>query len=107
MFSLPKTQSSAEALTAVPCHGEKSSTGKQRSIYSYHIFHSSSVHNLSIILKTVYIILINSIRSNNIKAFLFLFGFKKNHENVLLGGKEKKIIIDRLFPSLSGGKGTK
>lgn len=33
-----KIQSSAEALTAVPCHGEKSSTRKQSSIYHYHVY---------------------------------------------------------------------
>lgn len=68
--------------------------------------HSSSVHNLSIILKTVYIILNNSIRSNSIKAFLFfLFGFKKIMKMFVWW--KKKIIINRLFPSLSGGKVTK
>lgn len=46
---LAKKQSSAEVLTAAPCHGEKSSTRKQRSIYPYHVLCSSSVHNLSII----------------------------------------------------------
>lgn len=47
-------QSSAEALTAAPCHGGKSSTSKQRRIYSYHTLCSGGVHDLSIILKTVH-----------------------------------------------------
>lgn len=59
-FPCQKHKSSAEALTAVSCHGERSSTGKQRNIYPYHIFCSSSVPNLSIILKTLYIIILNN-----------------------------------------------
>lgn len=71
VFPAKKNQSSAEALTAVPCHGEKSSTRKQRSIYPYHILCSSSVHNLSIILKTVYIILNNSSKWQQYQRFFF------------------------------------
>lgn len=100
-FSCQKnTQSSAEALTAVPCHEENSSTSKQRSIYPYHILCSGGVRNLSIILKTVHNFkeLYQEARVSDFFSFLFW-----HFDTVLLRRKEK-IIIDRPISSMSRGR---
>lgn len=100
VFSCQKTQSSAEALTAVPCHEENSSTSKQRSIYPYHILCSGGVRNLSIILKTVHNFkeLYQEARVSDFFSFLFW-----HFDTVLLRRKEK-IIIDRPISSMSRGR---
>lgn len=81
VFPAKKPQSSAEALTAVPCHGEKSSTSKQRSIYPYHILCSGGVHNLSIILKSVHNL--KELYQEAIASDFFFFLFW-HFDNVLL-----------------------